>query len=152
MLKRNHFANGSTILSLNSKNSFNFDHTLILSSNEMVMLDYFSSLMLKIHLARGFDLILAVCTYLVIGTMWFAILAFGHFPGKSIIFHVFATPLPRLQKAIYSSGLGTEWSNSSTLTERDIRNGDFYEVNLRFITLMLNWVIIKVIIRSILWP
>ena len=33
------------------------------------MLDYSFSLMLKIHLALGFDLILAVCTYLVIGTM-----------------------------------------------------------------------------------
>ena len=69
MLKRNHIAIGSTILSLNSKNSFNFDNTLILSSNKIIMLDYSSSLMLKIHLALRFDLILAVCTYLVIGTM-----------------------------------------------------------------------------------
>ena len=62
-MKRNDIANSSTILSLNSKNSFNFDNTLILSSNKMIMPDYSSSLMLKIHLAFRFDLILALCTY-----------------------------------------------------------------------------------------
>ena len=68
-VEKKSYCNGSTILSLNSKNSFNFDRTLILSSNKIIILDYFSSLMLKIHLALGFDLILALCTYLVIGTM-----------------------------------------------------------------------------------
>ena len=61
-VEKKSYCNGSTILSLNSKNSFNFDHTLILSSNKIIMLDYFSTLMLKIHLALRFDLILALCS------------------------------------------------------------------------------------------
>ena len=75
MLKRNYIANGLTIF---ISHGFNFDHTLILNSNKIIMLDYSFSLMLKIHLALGFDLILAMCTYLVIGTMC-AVQVFSNF-------------------------------------------------------------------------